>query len=147
MSERFKFRVWNNKDSWYFEDCPLELNYDGAFKKPEGFFQEWVVEQYTGLKDKNGKEIYEGDILFFEKEGFHSVKAEVKFGEHLVHSDDPFCAGKGWGFYVEYKDYTKRLTTDSLSNALGGLEANAFQKIGNIHENPEFRSSLYDMFY
>ncbi len=57
-NSRFKFRVWDNVD---YMSKPFDLQ--GLQNKTVQFTSDCVVMQYTGLKDKAGKEIYEGDMV------------------------------------------------------------------------------------
>ena len=75
-----------------------------------------IIMQSTGLFDKNGKEIYEGDIV----KGY-SVYPEPSIFE-------PFLMGEVY--------YTNRGTWDSYSYILGGFNEQV-EVIGNIYENKE----------
>jgi uncharacterized phage protein (TIGR01671 family) len=93
-------------------------------KSLEGEFlvDEDTICQYTGLTDKNGKKIFEGDIVRYGE-----VCGEVKFGLH----ESNWQIGKyNQGFFVTFpKEYL-------LRNELGYWR-NKIVVVGNVFDNPE----------
>ena len=90
-----------------------------------------TVGQYTGLKDKNGKEIYEGDIVasLFSSSGKICSIGDVQFdcgvfGVEWVHNKEDKTMVGGWG----QRHNLRRLDDDIIDNV---------EVIGNIYENPE----------
>jgi len=135
MKDRFKFRAWDiqsKKFVFYLQiNARGELCAEDFMTESECLFK---ISQCTGLKDKNGKLIYEGDVVIWNdghgecelnaKEGWirkSIVKFDPIYNLELTEdtpSGEPFYKFGYWNFI--YKDSEKFLKV-----------------IGNIYENPE----------
>ena len=98
--------------------------------------------QYTGLKDKNGKDIYEGDIIKFSWKKHVGL---VKFGIAYSTADDLYSVEQSLCYYVEwFVQQREKALTEGLGNEEGGTESKDIEIIGNIYETPELLEDKND---
>jgi uncharacterized phage protein (TIGR01671 family) len=90
------------------------------------------LQQFTGLKDHKGKEIYEGDIVECFDNNRLCGMGEVKFGK-FESSHDGGCSGGHYhqGFFIENNGNQIR------NNISEDIDWEFVEIIGNIYENPE----------
>lgn len=137
-----KFRAWDKDETqWlnikHFGFDDKELWYVQAIDENEKdidppYFVEYneiELMQYTGLKDKNGKEIYEGDILQTTQYPCSPVDDYVLVVEYDI---DRF-----WGVRTMKANATVRGISNGIADGLYEFLDEELEVIGNIYENPE----------
>lgn len=124
-----RFRAWDKEfkemvqvDALVFDGQVIKATYKNGNVVKEDL-KNYVLMQSTGLKDKNGKEIFEGDILTTgERTGV--VKNHRTLGFYVNDA-----RGDNWWFgcdvdLADFEDFTRDV-------------AEKIEILGNIHENPE----------
>lgn len=129
MNREIKFRAWHKDLKKMFKIGQITLE-EGTWNfesNDRGFIgmsipyqPSFVLMQYTGLHDKNGKEIYDGDIVYCQTK-YGKAKAIIKFID---------------GKFVAY--WNSALTHPENGHHIACYEINKrFEVIGNIYDNPE----------
>lgn len=134
MTREIKFRAWDGS-KMHHEGVVMYLG-EAWIEKLSFESDKILLEstnpcvhmQFTGLLDKNGKEIYEGDILEFETPG-GTRRPYVEYQSDLA------------AFVLDYwKKGKQESRGDFLHEVVEGIE-NEVEIIGNVHENPELLSN------
>jgi uncharacterized phage protein (TIGR01671 family) len=134
MKREIKFRAWVYHyilDKYQMRDFESIKNFCGAFFfEPEKYTPNpHVLMQFTGLTDKNRKEIYEGDIICNDKYRTWEWRGVVKFS-HGVFGAEWFSNIKSQSMVGSFgQKHNLRTLDDDI------LESQVI--IGNIYENPE----------
>lgn len=104
-----KFRAWNNIENKMVFSPFLIPKREGGCYAVSGYGHRYELMQYTGIKDREGTEIYEGDVLI-------NQKGSVRWNQE-------YC-------YFEINNFEHQLSKDVIQTL--GLKV-----VGNIYENPE----------
>ena len=126
-----KLRAWDKDENRYFIDgkeghlANLLCCDDWDMLDPD----DYVWEQFTGLKDVSGKDIYVGDIIQYFGAN-RRVKAKKEFGVVVFKADK----------------YGSEFTSviQNAEHGFGGISPLNDLVVGNVHENPELLEESYD---
>lgn len=121
--ERFKFRIYDIKLKMYYSDGRYingNQYMDSYFEDVYDLTDDMIVEQCTGLKDKNGNLIYEGDIVRCDRD--FDPKGRVNLTKEVIFTDGSFMLAN---LNPENRDFC-------YLNRFHNIEI-----IGNIHEQKD----------
>ena len=123
MKQEIKFRAWNKKDKVMVDVAAMNFGPSGLWSLIEDaddaelqLADNYELMQYTGLKDKNGREIYEGDVL--------DIGLRNQDGKPVIAP-------------VSYETYAAGYVLDNGGNGIWQRLTEDCEVIGNIFENPE----------
>lgn len=155
MSRVIKFRAWDyNTNKMYYSNPNWRGNHYETLIEPDNVAlrfnfslsnyaykncldEKLELMQFTGLKDKNGREIYDGDILNFHKADFGEPK--IKLGVVTEHEGAYWIDGvlndKYDGCQLSY------CTSKAISNDCYEYE-NKCEVVGNIYQNTELLKNI-----
>lgn len=130
MKRIIKFRAWAPEMSLMIDHESLVNN---AWN-PLLMQKSWHFMQSTGLKDKNEKEIYEGDII----EGFRKGSNSDRSYKGVIEWKQDQC-----GWVIHCGKYILEILSLATEGNDGQTILSSFQIIGNIYDNPELLNQCH----
>lgn len=130
-----KFRAWDKENN--IMEYNVNINQGKAVKEGKQWFNvdntvfDSLIMQYTGLKDKNGKEIYEGDIVLYKHASYKDISRVLYYEEvgsfvmEAIKEDDNTSMAR----------FKKGTIRGFVAGRVNGYDY--VKVIGNIYENPE----------
>jgi uncharacterized phage protein (TIGR01671 family) len=150
MTRELKFRAWDNDLKQMVSDnAYIEMDGSGLVAIYDEEDSDWITDisnytimQYTGLKDKLGKEIYEGDIIaeMIDDGLYHDspllyIVVFGKYESNIGFGDNNSCHDYTQVYIGWHIKPIKKLFSDGETNSFTSGED--FKIIGNIYENQE----------
>ena len=118
---------------WCISMSPLSANDYSEILGDYGEVIPESISEFTGLTDKNGKKIFEGDILqIITGNGWSCPKGTKVYYEVVFTEFNEECAT-----WAEYIGYMAKRNEDDLSSIHYVVNSYGAKVIGNIHDNPE----------
>ena len=147
MNREIKFRAWDGNTMYHNHSVVMQIDGTVTFLDSDA---EWKADtegkiqlmQFTGLKDKNGVEIYEGDIVEAWSQGFKGV-FEIKWRQSANPCWILYPAWQNREFwYISATEHTKGKQFISVAGEISTTDKVGYYDdgiciIGNIHQNPK----------
>ncbi|MGV3031318.1 YopX family protein [Staphylococcus chromogenes] len=124
-----KFRVWDKRRNEMYSPDELTIQINGseiliALASSMHQIFNYELMQSTGLKDKNGKVIFEGDVVRADHDNFSMEEIPPEYKPYI-------------GFVKYVKTGYSVITKDTYNPCLSNIRIIDIEVLGNIHQNPE----------